>query len=408
MRALKGYRRLAPRTSRGPLPWSSCSRNDGCGNGGERRGVCSDACCPIHSSSAGCPRHSLGEVHNKRNVYDTTLELISNKLCRGFRQINRGRGTRDHNASFLSPGSVVGCAPANTVVDGNSKTRQMAQQEKRQQVRKARSVAQGNLDAVRCHAKAWTTGDEPHVAAAQWRSATSSSRVDKNGSQSCVISETRCRAKLHGIFKQAQRHNKDGRIFLLLGRSDQLVGGQIARLSSLGIVILSEVLSPGFYLKSFIVRNVLRGSIAHGDTAAVWMTRPLTSSTAACHQANVVGFYAELCSDSHRQSLVHWATNNIDFQQVPVDLCAFGLQFQKRFTLFSVNVPVHLQLARRCDDSGHVCSRSGKTHRQLGSCFQNRFSHRPHRVRFSIFIARALVHSLHAKDSWRNKQRWLG
>ena len=32
----------------------------------------------------------------------------------------------------------------------------------------------------------------------------------------------RCRAKLHGIFKQAQRYSKDGRFFLLLGRFDQL------------------------------------------------------------------------------------------------------------------------------------------------------------------------------------------
>ena len=165
--------------------------------------------------------------------------------------------------------------------------------------------------------------------------------------------------------------------FMLLGGSHQLVGSQIARLSSLGIVILSEVLSPGFDLNSSIVRNVLRGWIAHGDEAAVWMTQPQTSSTAACllkacHQENVVGFYAELSSDTPRQSLVLWATNNFVFQQVPVELCAFILPFKKRFTLFSVNVPVHLQLARRCDDSGHGCSFSGKTHRQLGSCSQNR------------------------------------
>ena len=119
-----------------------------------------------------------------------------------------------------------------------------------------------------------SAGDEPHVAAALWRAATSPARVDHTGSQSRVISEFRCRTKLHGVFKQAQRHSKDGRFFLLLGRSDQLVGSQIARLSSSGIVILSEVLSPGFGLK-------LRGWIAHGDIAAVWMTQPLTSSTAA-------------------------------------------------------------------------------------------------------------------------------
>ena len=97
-----------------------------------------------------------------------------------------------------------------------------------------------------------------------------------------MISESRCRAKLHGIFKHAQRQSKDGRFFLLLGGSDQLVGNQIARLSSLGIIILSEVLSPDFDLNSSTVRNELRGWIALGDVAAVWLTQPLTSSTAAC------------------------------------------------------------------------------------------------------------------------------
>ena len=127
------------------------------------------------------------------------------------------------------------------------------------------------------------------------------------------------------------------------------VGGQIARLSFSGIVILGEVLSPGFDINSSIVRNVLRGWIAYGDIAAVWMTQPQTSSTAACllkacHQANVVGLYAELNSDTPRQSLKRWATNNFVFQQVPVYLCAVGLPFRKRVALFSVNVPVHLQL----------------------------------------------------------------
>ena len=144
---------------------------------------------------------------------------------------------------------------------------------------------------------------------------------------------------------------------------DHLVGNQIARLSACGVVILSEFLSPNFDLNSFIVRNVLRGWIAHGDVAAVWLIQPLTSSTAACllktcHQANVVVFYAEL---------------NFVFQQVPVELCAFGLPFRKRFKLFSVNVLVILKLARRCNNFGHVCSFSGKAHRKFGVCFQDRF-----------------------------------
>ena len=192
----------------------------------------------------------------------------------------------------------------------------------------------------------------------------------------------RNRAKLHGIFKQAQRWSKGGRCFLLLGRFDQLAGSQIARLSSLRIVILSEVLSPGFDLDSSFVRKVLRGWIAHGDIAAVWVTQPLTSSTAACllnacHQANVVGFYAELSSVTHRQSLVHWTSNNFVFQQGTSGFVRFWLTVQETFyaVLCQKNVPVHLQLARHCDDSGHVSSFSGTAHRQLGSCSQNRFLH---------------------------------
>ena len=124
------------------------------------------------------------------------------------------------------------------------------------------------------------------------------SRVDKIGLQSRVISQPRCRAKLHGIFKQAQHQSRDGRCFLLVGGYDQLVGNQIARLSSRGVVILSEFLSPNVDLNSSTVRNVLRGWIAHGDATAVWLTQPSTSSSdacrcKACHQANVVGFYAD-------------------------------------------------------------------------------------------------------------------
>ena len=161
---------------------------------------------------------------------------------------------------------------------------------------------------------------------------------------------------------------------------------EIARLSSCGVVILSEVLSPDFDLNSSTVRKVLRGWIAHGDTAAVWMTQPLTSSTAACllkacHQANVVGFYAELISNTNRQSFEHCVNSNSVFQQVPMDLCALGLPFRKRFTLFSVNVSVRLNLARRCDNFGHVCSFSVEAHRQLGCFFEGRFHHWTHRVR---------------------------
>ena len=60
---------------------------------------------------------------------------------------------------------------------------------------------------------------------------TSSARVAQTGSQSRLISETRCRAKLHGSIKHTQRPSKDGWFVLHLGRSDQLIRGQIARLS---------------------------------------------------------------------------------------------------------------------------------------------------------------------------------
>ena len=227
-----------------------------------------------------------------------------------------------------------------------------------------------------------------------------------------MISKSRCRANLHCIFKHAQRQSRDIRFFLLLGGSDQLVGNKIARLSSCGVVILSEVLSPDFDLNSSTVRNVLRGWIAAGDIAAVWMTLPLTSSTAACllkacHQANVVGFYAELISNTNRQSFEHCVNSNFVFQQVPVDLCAFGLPFRKRFTLFSANVPVHLNLARRCENFGHDCSFSGKAHRQLGSCFKVVFftGHTEFDMQYLLLVH--LLLSFHAKDSWRNERRWL-
>ena len=71
--------------------------------------------------------------------------------------------------------------------------------------------------------------------------------------------------------------SRDGRFFLPVGGYGQLVGNQFARQSSFGMVILSEILSPNYDLNSSTVRSVLRGWIAHGDVAAVWLTQPLTS-----------------------------------------------------------------------------------------------------------------------------------
>ena len=212
-----------------------------------------------------------------------------------------------------------------------------------------------------------------------------------------LISQPRYRAKLHGIFKQAQRQSRDDRFCLLVGGYDQLVGNQIARLSSCEMVILSEFLSPNFDLNSSTVRNVLRGWIAHGDAAPVWLTQPLTSSTAACllktcHQANVVNFfYTEPIHITVSQSFEHCVSNALGFQQVPVVMCTFDPPFSERFMLFSVNVPVHLKLARRSNNFGHGCSFSGRAHRQIGFCFQDRFPNRTHRVQYARFIARAFV-----------------
>ena len=249
-------------------------------------------------------------------------------------------------------------------------------------------------DATR---KYGATGDKPHVAAAQWRSATSPARVDKTGSQSRVISKFRCRAKLHGIFKHAQRQSRDGRFYLHSGCSDQLVGSQISRLSSCGVVILSEFLSPNFDLNSSTVRNVLRGWIAHGDAAAVWMTQALMSSTSACLFENMSS--SKCCwflrGAQQRPQIVSLSSNVPTITSFSFSWCQW----------------ICVLLAYR---SGDVCavlcqrSRCGKAHRKLGPCLKCRFFHRAHRVRYASCIARVLVHSFHAKDSWTDKIRWLG
>ena len=173
--------------------------------------------------------------------------------------------------------------------------------------------------------------------------------------------------------------------FLLLGGSDQLVGSQIARLSSLGIVVKSGVLWPGYHLNSSVVRNVLRGWITRGDIAAVWMTQPSAMSTVscpleACQQTRVVGFFAELQSDTPRRSLCIVPARILSFCGCRWT-CACGFASRKRLTLFSVSVPAHLKLARQCDNFGHVCSFSGKSHQS----WKGHFIHRAHRVRYSSF-----------------------
>ena len=112
---------------------------------------------------------------------------------------------------------------------------------------------------------------------------------------------------------------------------------------------------------------MLRGWIAHGDVAAVWLTQPLTSS-------DVVGLSTEPIHISVSQSFEHCVRTAFGFQQVPVDMCDFSLLFRQRFMLFSVNVSVQLKLARRCNNFGHVCSFSGKSASTTRFLFSRSFS----------------------------------
>ena len=103
----------------------------------------------------------------------------------------------------------------------------------------------------------------------------------------------------------------------------------------------------------------------------------------ACSQAGV----SAAC-----QSLVRCANQNFVVRQVSLDMCAFKLLFRKRISLIAVNVPAHMNLDRRCDNHGNVCTFPGLLHRQLGILFQSPFHHQAQRVRFAIFAARLLVH----------------
>ena len=157
-------------------------------------------------------------------------------------------------------------------------------------------------------------------------------------------------------------------------------------------------------LNSSTVHNVLRGWVAAGDIAAVWMTLPLTSSTAACllkacHQANVVGFYAELISNTNRQYFEHCVNSNFVFSRCPWIYVLLAYLSGIVLRCFSANVPVHLNLARRCENFGHDCSFSGKAHRQLGSCFKVVFftGHTEFDVQYLLLVH--LLLSFHAKDS---------
>ena len=158
----------------------------------------------VERTSVGRSRQST-EVHSWQNGSDTPLEPVSSKVRRGFCQWAETSGVNvitTHPCSARHGGASSDALwRTHPFVDENSKTMQMAQREKCQEVREACSVTQRNVEAFDSHARVWTTGDEPHAAAAQWRTATSSTRVDQTGSHPHVISESRCRALLHGIFK---------------------------------------------------------------------------------------------------------------------------------------------------------------------------------------------------------------
>ena len=85
---------------------------------------------------------------------------------------------------------------------------------------------------------------------------------------------------------------------------------------------------------------------------------------------------------------------------------AFGLPFRKRITLVTVNVPVSMDLVRRCDNDGKVCTFAGNPHRQQGLAVKVVSI-----IVLSVFdllhFLLALVHSFHAVDSWAQKQCWL-
>ena len=71
-----------------------------------------------------------------------------------------------------------------------------------------------------------------------------------------------------------------------------------------------------------------------------------------------------------------------------------SLPLRTRISPNAVNVPA---LDRRCNNNGNV-----------STFFPGFFFHRAQRVRFAMCPFRVLVHSFYAKESWNNKQSWLG
>ena len=156
-------------------------------------------------------------------------------------------GTCDHDASLLgsSPRSVFGCALANPIVDGNSETRQVAQREECPRYEKHGRLLKetAKLSTATRKNGQLVMRRMPQLLEEAQPPRPLSASVDQTGSQPLVVSESRCRAKLHGISKQAQRHSRDGLFYLLVGGPARLVSSQIARLSSLGIESFRPILT---------------------------------------------------------------------------------------------------------------------------------------------------------------------
>ena len=156
------------------------------------------------------------------------------------------------------------------------------------------------------------------------------------------------------------------------------------------------------------------GRIVTTDLPNLVPPKPPTSSTAARHQKTF--HKANVVVSTRSSTVARFASPSSIGPPITLTfrkclwICALLAHLSRNVLLYSLfYVLVHLQLVRRCDDSGHVCSFSGKKHRQLGSCSQNRFLHRSLWVRFVFFfVARALVRSFHARISWTNKKWWLG
>ena len=124
---------------------------------------------------------------------------------------------------------------------------------------------------------------------------------------------------------------------------------QIARLSSLGVVILSEILSPGVHLTIPGVRNVLQGWIAHGDVAAVWLTL----------QSRIPTVHNRMSSESFPTGLRDWLLRWVQQQR--------GL---------SVSRAVRRQgFCRQTGSAGHVCFWVTIQETSFAGCLQRPCSH---------------------------------